>query len=108
MSKLAQEIVLRPVITENSMDGMADRKYTFEVAKDANKIEIAKAVEELFGVKVAKVNTMNMDGKNKRRGMVYGKTAKTKKAILTPSMLTVSSEDTAVLRAIQLPARKQS
>ena len=53
MSRIAQDIILRPVITENSMDGIADRKYTFEVAKDANKIEIAKAVEELFGVKVS-------------------------------------------------------
>ena len=65
MSRVAQDIILRPIITENSMDGIADRKYTFEVAKDANKIEIAKAVEELFGVKVAKVNTINVDGKLK-------------------------------------------
>ena len=83
MSKLAQEIVLRPVITENSMDGMADRKYTFEVAKDANKIEIAKAVEELFGVKVAKVNTINVRGRSKRMGLHSGKTADWKKAIVT-------------------------
>ena len=83
MSKLAQEIVLRPVITENSMDGMADRKYTFEVAKDANKIEIAKAVEELFGVKVAKVNTINVNGKLRRYGRFVGYTASRKKAIVT-------------------------
>ena len=83
MSKLAQEIVLRPVITENSMDGMADRKYTFEVAKDANKIEIAKAVEELFGVKVAKVNTINVNGKLRRYGRFEGYTASRKKAIVT-------------------------
>ena len=63
MSRLAQDIILRPVITENSMDGIADKKYTFEVAKDANKIEIKAAVEKLFGVKVAKVNTINVDGK---------------------------------------------
>ena len=68
MSRIAQDIILRPVITENSMDGIADRKYTFEVAKDANKIEIAKAVEEIFGVKVAKVNTINVSGKAKRMG----------------------------------------
>ena len=83
MSRLAQDIILRPVITENSMDGMADRKYTFEVAKDANKIEIAKAVEELFGVKVAKVNTINMKKKPKRMGYHFGYTAEWKKAIVT-------------------------
>ncbi len=83
MSKLAQDIILRPVITENSMDGIADRKYTFEVAKDANKIEIAKAVEELFGVEVAKVNTINVDGKLRRYGRFEGFTASRKKAIVT-------------------------
>ena len=83
MSRLAQDIILRPVITENSMDGIADRKYTFEVAKDANKIEIAKAVEELFEVKVAKVNTINCDGKPKRYGRFEGYTASRKKAIVT-------------------------
>lgn len=83
MSRLAQDIILRPVITENSMDGIADRKYTFEVAKDANKIEIAKAVEELFEVKVAKVNTINCDGKLKRYGRFEGYTASRKKAIVT-------------------------
>lgn len=83
MSKLAQDIILRPIITENSMDGIADRKYTFEVAKDANKIEIAKAVEELFGVKVAKVNTINVDGKLRRYGRFEGFTASKKKAIIT-------------------------
>ncbi len=83
MSKLAQDIILRPVITENSMDGIADRKYTFEVAKDANKIEIAKAVEQLFDVKVSKVNTINVLGKNKRYGRFEGLTASKKKAIVT-------------------------
>ena len=83
MSRLAQDIILRPIITENSMDGIADRKYTFEVAKDANKIEIAKAVEELFGVKVAKVNTMNVRGRYKRMGMHGGYTSSWKKAIVT-------------------------
>lgn len=83
MSKLAQDIILRPIITENSMDGIADRKYTFEVAKDANKIEIAAAVEELFGVKVAKVNTINVDGKLRRYGRFEGFTASRKKAIVT-------------------------
>ena len=83
MSRLAQDIILRPIITENSMDGIADRKYTFEVAKDANKIEIAKAVEELFEVKVAKVNAINVDGKLRRYGRFEGFTASRKKAIVT-------------------------
>jgi large subunit ribosomal protein L23 len=83
MSKAAQDIVLRPIITENSMDGIADRKYTFEVAKDANKIEIAQAVETLFGVKVAKVNTINVNGKLRRYGRFEGFTASKKKAIVT-------------------------
>ena len=83
MSKLAQDIILRPIITENSMDGIADRKYTFEVAKDANKVEIKNAVEKLFGVKVAKVNTINVDGKLRRYGRFEGYTASRKKAIVT-------------------------
>ena len=83
MSKLAQDIVLRPIITEASMDGIADKKYTFEVAKDANKIEIANAVEKLFGVKVKKVNTVNCKGKLRRYGMYQGYTASWKKAVVT-------------------------
>ena len=83
MSKAAQDIILRPIITENSMDGIAERKYTFEVAKDANKIEIAKAVETLFEVKVAKVNTVNVKGKLRRYGRFEGYTASRKKAIVT-------------------------
>ena len=83
MSRLALDFFLRPIITENSMDGIADRKYTFEVAKDANKVEIKKAVEELFGVKVAKVNTINVDGKLRRYGRYEGYTASRKKAIVT-------------------------
>ena len=83
MSRLAQDIILRPIITENSMDGIADRKYTFEVAKDANKIEIAKAVEELFEVKVAKVNTISVRGRKKRMGRNEGYTSDWKKAIVT-------------------------
>ena len=81
--KFAQDIVLAPVITENSMAGIADKKYTFKVATDATKIEIAQAVEELFGVKVAKVNTMNVRGHYRRQGMNAGYTAKSKKAIVT-------------------------
>ena len=83
MSRLAQDIILRPIITENSMDGIADKKYTFEVAKDANKVEIKAAVEKLFDVKVAKVNTINVDGKLRRYGRFEGFTASKKKAIVT-------------------------
>ena len=81
--KGAQVIILKPIITEASMSGIQDMKYTFKVAKDANKIEIAKAVEELFGVKVAKVNTMNCRGRQKRMGMSVGVTPAWKKAIVT-------------------------
>ncbi len=84
MEKTAQDIIIRPIITENSMDGLADRKYTFKVAKDANKIEIKKAVEQLFkDVKVEKVNTMNVRGKKKRMGRNEGYTPSWKKAIVT-------------------------
>ena len=77
------DVILKPVITEKSMTGMGEKKYTFLVHPEANKSQIKEAVEKMFeGTKVAKVNTMNQDGKNKRRGMVTGKTAKTKKAIV--------------------------
>lgn len=79
---MSYEIIKKPVITENSMDQMADRKYTFEVAKDANKIEIKKAVEEIFGVKVEKVTTMRVLGKVKRMGASSGKRPDWKKAIV--------------------------
>ena len=83
MSKIAQDIILRPIITEESMLGTADKKYTFSVAKDANKIEIAKAVEEIFGVTVIKVTTLNVRGKAKRTGAYpMGKTASWKKAVV--------------------------
>ena len=79
--KTAHDIVLKPVITENSMAGIADKKYTFKVATDATKVEIAQAVEVLFpGVKVAKVNTISVRG---RQGMHAGYTAASKKAIVT-------------------------
>lgn len=77
------DVILKPVITEKSMNAMADKKYTFLVHPDANKSMIKEAVEKMFpGTKVASVNTMNMDGKVKRRGMTYGLTSKTKKAIV--------------------------
>ncbi len=80
------DIIIKPIITENSMDGMADKKYTFVVAKRANKTEVKNAIEKIFGVEVEKVNTMNMLGKVKRMGMNQGKRADWKKAIvkLTP------------------------
>ena len=81
--KLAQDIIIKPIITEESMMGTAERKYTFQVAKDANKIEIAKAVEELFGVEVEKVNTISVRGKFRRQGRVGGFTASSKKAVIT-------------------------
>ena len=82
--KTAYDIIKRPIITEQSMEAASYKKYTFEVAKDANKIEIAKAVEEIFGVKVAKVNTLNMIGKEKRMGMrPAGRRRNWKKAMVT-------------------------
>lgn len=81
--KAAQDIILRPIITESSMMAASEKKYTFQVAKDSNKIEIAKAVETLFGVKVSKVNTMNCKGRAKRVGMNAGYKPDWKKAIVT-------------------------
>ncbi len=84
MASNAYDIIKRPIITERSMSGTENKKYTFEVAKDANKIEIAKAVEEIFGVKVAKVNTLNMQGKAKRTGRFpAGRRPAWKKAMVT-------------------------
>ena len=77
------DVILRPVVTEKSMDLMADKKYTFYVHTDANKAMIKEAVEKMFeGTKVAKVNTMNIPGKKRRRGAVTGRNAAKKKAIV--------------------------
>ena len=77
------DVILKPVVTEKSMNAMADKKYTFLVHPEANKSQVREAVEKMFpGTKVEKVNTMNIQGKTNRRGMVFGKTAKTKKAIV--------------------------
>ena len=84
--KLAHDIIIRPVITEAAMDMLSAKKYVFEVAKDANKAEIAKAVEEVFKankVKVASVRTINMKKKPKRLGVHFGYTSEWKKAIVT-------------------------
>ena len=78
----AREIIIRPLITEKSTTLMAEGKYVFEVAKAANKIEIAKAVSEILKVKVADVNTINVEGKKKRMGRFVGKRSDFKKAIV--------------------------
>lgn len=81
--KYAYDIIKKPIITERSMSGLADNKYTFEVAIDAGKIEIKKAIEEIFGVKVRKVNTIRLPGKWKRMGVHTGKRPDIKKAVVT-------------------------
>ncbi len=92
------DVILKPVVTEKSMAGMADKKYTFLVHPDANKYQIKDAVEKMFsGAKVAKVNTMNCEGKKRRRGLVYGKTAKTKKAVV---QLTEDSADIEIFEGL--------
>ena len=83
MATTAYDIIKRPIISEQSMEQTEMKRYTFEVAKTANKIEIAKAVEEIFGVKVAKVNTIKLPGKWKRMGVHVGKRSDIKKAIVT-------------------------
>ena len=85
------DVILKPVVTEKSMEAMADKKYTFYVHTDANKTMIKEAVEKMFdGVKVKSVNTMNLQGKTKRRGRTVGKTAERKKAIV---QFTADSKD---------------
>ncbi len=81
--KTLHDVIIKPIITEDSMARLADKKYTFEVASDASKVEIKKAVEEIFKVKVDKVNTISMKSKNKRVGYHFGKTSEWKKAIVT-------------------------
>ncbi len=78
-----RDIILAPVITEKSVSVLSEKKYTFRVADGANKVEIAKAVEEIFGVKVAKVNTISMKGKKRRYGRFEGYTSDWKKAVVT-------------------------
>ena len=92
------DVILKPVVTEKSMNAMAEKKYTFLVHPDANKTMIKEAVERMFeGTKVAKVNTMNLDGKTRRRGYVTGKTAKRKKAIV---QLTADSADIEIFEGL--------
>ncbi len=92
------DVILKPIVTEKSMNAMAEKKYTFSVHTEATKAQIKEAVEKMFeGTKVAKVNTMNLDGKSKRRGATVGKTAKTKKAIVT---LTADSADIEIFQGL--------
>lgn len=85
------DVILKPIVTEKSMNAMSEKKYTFLVHTEANKTMIKEAVEKMFpGTKVANVNTMNLAGKTKRRGTTFGKTAKTKKAIV---QLTADSKE---------------
>ena len=92
------DVILKPVITEKSMAGMGEKKYTFLVHPEANKAMVKEAVEKMFeGTKVKSVNTMNLDGKKKRRGYTVGKTAKTKKAVVT---LTEDSKDIEIFEGL--------
>ena len=81
--KFAHDVIIKPIITEDSMARLAEKKYTFEVASGVSKVDIKKAVEEIFKVKVDKVNTISMKAKNKRVGYHFGKTSEWKKAIVT-------------------------
>ena len=80
--KSPYDVIIKPVISEKSMDDAQNKKYTFKVAVDANKTQVKLAVEEIFGVEVAKVNIMNVKGKTKRMGRYEGKTAASRKAIV--------------------------
>ena len=92
------DVILKPVITEKSMAGMGEKKYTFLVHTEANKSQIKEAVEKMFeGTKVASVKTMNLDGKKRRRGMVVGKTSKKKKAIV---QLTADSAEIEIFQGL--------
>ena len=92
------DVILKPIVTEKSMAAIGEKKYTFLVHTEANKTMIKEAVEKMFeGTKVKSVNTMNLDGKTKRRGMTFGKTAKTKKAIVT---LTEDSKDIEIFEGL--------
>ena len=92
------DVILKPVVTEKSMELMGDKKYTFLVHPEATKSQIKDAVEKMFeGTKVASVNTMNYDGKPKRRGMIYGATAKRKKAVVK---LTADSKEIEIFQGM--------
>ena len=92
------DIIQKPIITEKSMNMMGDKKYTFQVHPDATKTQVKEAVEKMFdGAKVKSVNTMNKCGKDRRRGLVVGKTADTKRAVVT---LTEDSKDIEIFEGL--------
>ena len=92
------DVILKPIVTEKSMNAMGEKKYTFMAHPEANKSQIKEAVEKMFeGTKVASVNTMNSVGKKKRRGRAVGTTAKTKKAIV---QLTADSKDIEIFEGL--------
>ena len=92
------DVILKPIVTEKTMELMADKKYTFLVHPEATKSQVKEAVEKMFnGTKVKSVNTMNLDGKTKRRGSTFGKTAKTKKAVV---QLTEESADIEIFEGL--------
>ena len=93
--KTGYDVIIRPIITESSMDLSEQKKYAFKVAVDANKTEVRQAVENIFGVDVAKVNIMNVNGKKKRMGRTEGRTAAYKKAIVT---LTADSKEIEIFK----------
>ena len=95
--RTAYDVIIKPVVTENSMEDAQAKKYTFKVAVDANKTEVKNAVEEIFGVEDAKVNIMNVKGKLKRMGRNVGMTAASKKAIVT---LTEDSKEIEFFQAL--------
>ena len=103
--KTAYDIIIKPVITEQSMEATEDKKYVFQVAIDANKVEIKKAVEEIFGVKVEKVNTIRMEGKEKRQGAApAGRRASWKKAMVK---LTADSKTIEFFEGVWSDKRKE-
>jgi large subunit ribosomal protein L23 len=95
--KTGYDVIIKPIITENTMDDSSNKKYTFKVAKDANKTEVRQAVEQIFDVSVAKVNIMNVSGKVKRMGRSVGTTSSYKKAVVT---LTPDSKEIEIFQGL--------
>ena len=95
--KTEYQTIIKPIITEETMDLASDKKYVFQVAKEANKTEVIQAFEKIFGVNVAKVNIMNVNGKTKRMGRYVGKTADYKKAVIT---LTADSKEIEIFQGL--------
>ena len=95
--KTEYQTIIKPIITEETMDLASDKKYVFQVGKEANKTEVRQAVEKIFGVNVAKVNIMNVNGKTKRMGRYVGKTADYKKAVIT---LTADSKEIEIFQGL--------